>query len=118
MGLATGVLSDTDRAAALALGYGATQTMSAAVLTLRVRTVTGAPSWGSLGRLGIGSAVAAVASGAVMLVVQHQFATDRASSALAIVVAGACGVLVFLLVAPPLTGVRLSALLRRSGARA
>ena len=118
MGVATGVLSDTDRAAALALGYGATQTMSAAVLTLRVRTVTGAPSWGSLGRLGIGSAVAAVASGAVMLVVQHQFATDRASSALAHVVAGACGVLVFLLVAPPLTGVRLSALLRRSGARA
>jgi putative peptidoglycan lipid II flippase len=118
MGVATSVLPDSDRAAALALGYGATQTMSAAVLTLRVRTVTGAPSWGSLGRLGIGSAVAAVASGAVMLFVQHQFATDRASSALAIVVAGACGVLVFLLVAPPLTGVRLSALLRRSGARA
>lgn len=118
MGVATSVLPDTDRAAALALGYGATQTMSAAVLTLRVRTVTGAPSWGSLGRLGIGSAVAAVASGAVMMVVQHQFATDRAASALAIVVAGACGVLVFLLVAPPLTGVRLAALLRRSAARA
>jgi len=118
MGVAASVLPDTDRAAALALGYGATQTMSAAVLTLRVRTVTGAPSWGSLGRLGVGSAVAAVASGAVMLVVQHQFATDRASSALAIVVAGACGVLVFLLVAPPLTGVRLAALLRRSAARA
>lgn len=118
MGVATSVLPDSDRAAALALGYSATQTMSAAVLTLRVRTVTGAPSWGSLGRLSIGSAVAAVASGAVMMVVQHQFATDRASSALAIVVAGTCGVLVFLLVAPPLTGVRLAALLRRNAARA
>jgi putative peptidoglycan lipid II flippase len=118
MVVATSVLPDSDRAAALALGYGATQTMSAAVLTLRVRTVTGAPSWGSLGRLGIGSAVAAVASGAAMMVVQHQFATDRTSSALAIVVAGTCGVLVFLLVAPPLTGVQLAALLRRSAARA
>lgn len=118
MGVATSVLSDADRAAALALGYGATQTMSAAVLTVRVRRVTGAPSWGSLGRLGIGSAVAAVASGAVMVGVQHQFGTDRGSSALAIVVAGTIGVLLFLLLAPPLTGVRPSALLRRSAARA
>ncbi|MEX1106881.1 MAG: lipid II flippase MurJ, partial [Ilumatobacteraceae bacterium] len=117
MGVAASVLSDANRAAALALGYGATQTMSAAVLTLRVRQVTGSPSWASLGRLSIGSAVAAVASGAVMAVVQHQFATDRASSAAAIVVAGTCGVAVFLLVAPPLTGVRVSALLRRSAAR-
>ncbi len=112
MAAASAVASDGDRAAALALGYGAAQAISAMLLTLRVRSLTGAPSWTAIGRLSAGSVVAAACSGAVMLVVQGLFGTDRAESLAAIAVAGLIGLAVFLVVARPLTGVAPRDLLR------
>lgn len=112
MGVAAAAFPDDERAAALALGYGATQTISATLLTWRVRQVTGAPSWLSIGRLSVGSFGAAGVSGAAMFVVASRFGTDRVASLAAIVVAGACGLVVFALTAPLLTGVRAAALRR------
>lgn len=112
MVVASVVVSDGERAAALALGYGAAQTISALLLTLRVRSLTGAPSWASVGRLGAGAVVAAVCSGVVMLQVQRLFGTDRFSSLAAIVVSGVVGLVVFLAAARPLTGVTPRDLLR------
>ncbi len=112
------VAPTADRAAALAFGYGATQTISAVLLTLRVRALTGAPSWGSIGRVGVGATLAAGCSSVAMWLVQAQFGTQRGASAVAVVVAGAAGVAVFLALAPPLSGVRVAALVKRSAARA
>ena len=112
MFVASTLMSDTNRAAALALGYGVAQTVSAMLLTVRVRTLTGAPSWRALGRLSVGSAVAAAASGIVMVSIVQLFASDRWASLAAIVAAGAAGLVVFVALAPPMSGVRLSALKR------
>jgi putative peptidoglycan lipid II flippase len=112
MAVAAAVMPDDERAAALALGYGATQTISALLLTWRVRQVTGAPSWTSIGRLSLGSFGAAAVSGAAMFAVASRFGTDRLASLAALVVAGGCGLVVFAAAAPWLTGVRVAALRR------
>jgi putative peptidoglycan lipid II flippase len=112
MVLASAAADDGDRAAALALGYGATQTMAALLLTLRVRSLTGAPSWAAIGRLGAGAVVAAVGSGAVMLQVQRLFGTDRVQSVAAIATSALAGLFVFMVLARPLTGVAPRDLLR------
>lgn len=112
MGVAALVLPDRERAAALAVGYGATQTISAVALTWLVRRATGAPSWAALGRLSIGSFVAASISGAVMFAVAGRFDDDRFGSSMAIAAAGVIGLFVFIATAPPLTGVRLTDLRR------
>jgi putative peptidoglycan lipid II flippase len=114
MVVASSLLPDSERAAALAIGYGLAQTVSAALLTLRVRHVTSVPTWSSIGRLGIGSVVAATISGLVMFVVQQPFAEDRWGSVLALVVASAAGALVFALGAATFAGVRPSTLVRRT----
>ena len=112
MAVAAAVLPDHERAAALALGYGATQTISALLLTIRVRRITGTPTWESIGRLSVGSLGAAAISGAAMFGVAGRFGDSRVASMEAIVAAGACGLVVFVALAPPLTGVHLSALRR------
>ncbi len=114
MAVASAWLDDRDRASALALGYGAAQTMSAVLLARRVRRHVGAPSWSSTGRLAIGSLVAAGAAGAVMWRLQSRFDTTRGAALAAIVVSGAVGVAVFVLLVVPLAGLRQSALSRRS----
>ncbi|MFZ4810658.1 MAG: lipid II flippase MurJ [Ilumatobacteraceae bacterium] len=113
MAAATAVMPRADRAAALALGYGATQTISAALLTARARRVTGAPTWSAVGRLTIGSGVAAAVAAAAMLIVQRPFGTARIDEAAAILVAGTVGVLVFVALIGPLAGVDVRALRRR-----
>jgi putative peptidoglycan lipid II flippase len=115
--VASEVLSDGERAAALALGYGIAQAAAAVLVTGRVRTLTDAPSWVRLGRLGLGSLGAAGLSAAAMLLVQSPFGADRWSAVAALVLAGSAGAVVFAAAVTVLAGVRPSTLLRRRFAR-
>jgi putative peptidoglycan lipid II flippase len=117
MVVASAVMANSERAAALALGYGVAQAVSAVLITVRVRRLTGAPSWLRLGRLGLGSLAAAAVSAVVMLVVQAPFGTGRWSAASALVLAAAAGAVSFVGAVSVLAGVRPSALLRRRLAR-
>jgi hypothetical protein len=89
------VMPAVDRAAALAVGYGASQTVAAVLLSVRARAITGAPTATRVVRVlatGLGSAAAA---GAAMLWLVSRFGTDRSASAAAVLLAGAAGVAVF-----------------------
>lgn len=114
MAVASAAMPDSERAAALAIGYGLAQTVSAGLLTFRVRRLTSVPRWSSMGRLGLGSIAAAAVSGAVMFIVQQPFSDDRWGSVSAIVVASIAGALVFAVGAATLAGVRPATLLRRT----
>lgn len=117
MAIASELIADADRAAALAVGYGAAQTVTAVLLSVRARRIVGAPRESSTGRVVVGGAVAASAAFVVMTVVQGRFGDTRVQALAAIVVAGLAGVAVFVAVLVPLGGVRPSALLRRGAAR-
>ena len=110
---ASAVFSDDDRSTALALGFGVTQLVSAALLTARARVLTGAPTWRFVAELGTGAAVAAVAAGGVMLLVQGAFGDDRWSAIGAIIVAGLAGVTTFVAVLRLVGGPRWTTLARR-----
>ena len=113
MAVASAAIADVDRASALALGYSMAQTVSAALLVHRVRSLIGAPRWSAIGRLALGSFAAAAVAAGVMLVVQQPFGTDRMDSLMALVVAGLAGSLAYGAVIVPTTGVRPAALLKR-----
>lgn len=98
MVVASTLMAPTERAAALAIGYGASQTVAAVLLTSRVRAILGAPSWTVLARVLLTSLVAAVTSVAVMVTVVAGFGTTRPSSLGALLAAGVAGVLVFVAV--------------------
>ncbi len=111
MGVATmvvmsDVLHPADRAAALAVGYGASQTVAAIVLTARARTLVGSLSSTGVARAVLAAATAAVAAGASMLWIVARFGTGRAASASAVVVAGVAGVVVFAAVMSAVSGRR------------
>ena len=111
--VATHVIADSERAAALALGYGLTQAVSALLLTARVKQLTGAPAWSSFARLGMGSLVAAGLAAVAMLVIQAQFGSERWPSVVAVIAATAVGAPVFIGAVALLAGVRPSMLVRR-----
>lgn len=115
MAVASAVMSDSNRAAALALGYGTTQTLSAALLTWRAHQLTGYPTRRSMGRLGVGSLAAAVVAGVVMFGVGHRFDHTRLASLAAIVVAGFVGAGVFVGCVGVFTGVRPRTLVGKAG---
>jgi putative peptidoglycan lipid II flippase len=117
MAVAAAWMAESDRAAALALGYGMAQTVSAVLLTRRVRATIGAPRWSAIARLVVGSTVAAVAAAVVMLVVQRPFGEDRSGALMAIVAAATVGAVVFVAVLVPVAGVRPGSLLKRGGGR-
>lgn len=89
------VLADGDRAAALAIGYGTSQIVVAALLTARLRRLTGAMGARFTGRLVAESVAGAAAAAAAMLWLQARFAPTRRSGAVAILVAGVVGVVIF-----------------------
>lgn len=89
------LMPSADRAAALAIGYGASQTVAAGLLGLRARSITGALSASTMLRLLSSAGVAAVAAGGTMLWLVGRFGTSRSSSAVAVVVAGGGGVAAF-----------------------
>ena len=115
MVIASSVVAGTDRAAALALGYGVAQTVSAVLLTRLVRTVIAAPTWEANGRLAIGSIIAAALAAGVMVLAQRPFATDRAGSLASIAVAGVAGSAVFAAAVVAFAGVRPGSVLMRGG---
>lgn len=117
MVVAAGLLPDTDRAAALAIGYGSAQSVTAVLLGVRVRRVVGAPPSSATGRIVAGTAGATVAAAVVMLLVQDRFGSSRASALAAIAVAGVAGIATFVALLVPLAGMRPGTLLRRRGAR-
>ncbi|MCB9395396.1 MAG: hypothetical protein H6514_17215 [Acidimicrobiaceae bacterium] len=99
------VMDDGDRAAAIALGYGAAQTVTAVLLGWRVRRLIDGPPVRRTGRIALGSLGAAGAAAVVMGAVQSRFGDDRLSSLSAIGVAGAAGVVVFVLALRAMAGV-------------
>ena len=103
---------ESERAAALALGYGLTQTVSALLLTARVRALTGSPTWRVTGRLAVFALGAAAVAGFAMLLVQSRFGPSRFASLVAVVVAGTAGVVIFVSLVAAATGVRPATVLR------
>jgi putative peptidoglycan lipid II flippase len=100
VGVATMVLASTlaassDRAAALAVGYGAAQTVAALLLTIRVHRLTGAMAWRAAVRVTAESVVAATVAAVAMLWVVGRFEPTRRQAAPAFLLAGITGVAVF-----------------------
>lgn len=95
MVVASRVMASSERAAALAIGYGTAQTVAAVLLTGRLRSILGAPRWKPLARVLSVSLVAAAAAVGVMCAVVASFDTTRSASLVALLVAGAAGVLLF-----------------------
>ncbi|MDO8363008.1 MAG: lipid II flippase MurJ [Actinomycetota bacterium] len=95
MAVASAAMAPGDRAAALAIGYGASQTVAAVLLTLRVHRLTGALAPRSTLRL-IGQALlAAGVAVAVMLLIAGLFRPTRPQALAALLLAGAAGVVSF-----------------------
>lgn len=98
MELMSEVLAPEARSAALALGYGAAQSVTAVLLVRRVRRLTGAFANRSALRSLAVSVVAAGAAALAMMLVAEQFGGRRRESAAAIAVAGVAGVALFAVV--------------------
>lgn len=88
-------MADDQRAAALAIGYGASQIVAAVLLSSRVYRLTRAMSGSRSTGLLIESAVAATAAWATMWQVQRLFGTSRGQAPLAFMAGGLAGVAVF-----------------------
>jgi putative peptidoglycan lipid II flippase len=115
MVIASGLIRAAERSVALAVGYVIAQVVSAALLTLRVRSVTGAPTLASIGRLSLRSLTAALLCACVMVPIRLQFGTDASSSLVAIVVAGIAGGIVFIGAVALLLGSSPRTMLRQIG---
>jgi putative peptidoglycan lipid II flippase len=104
MGVASGVMAPTERAAALAMGYGASQTIAAVLLTRRVHQRTGSMN----GRLSARLVAESLAAGGAALVamwwVTAQFGTSRRESLEAVLFGGTAGVFAFVVVLALLRG--------------
>jgi putative peptidoglycan lipid II flippase len=95
MSVAAAVLTPADRSSALAIGYGASQTIAAVLLTMRVHRLTGSAGARRIGRVVVESLLAAAGSAAVMTVVVAGFAATRRAALGAFLVGGVAGVSVF-----------------------
>lgn len=95
MVLASEWMAPTSRAAALAIGYGAAQTVAAVLLTIRVNRLTGAMVPRLAARLTAESLVSATASVAAMVWVATNFEPTRHQALLAFLFGGTAGVAVF-----------------------
>ena len=83
------------RAAALAIGYGAAQTVAAILLTIRVHGLTGAMNARRVARMATESFVSAVASVAMMVWMVSNFDPTRRQALVAFLLGGTAGVAVF-----------------------
>ena len=95
MAVASAIAAPTDRAAALATGYGAAQTVAAVLLTARVMQRTSAMSARSMSAVVLEAAVAGALSLVTMLWLVSLFDESRRDSVEAVLLAGAAGVVVF-----------------------
>jgi putative peptidoglycan lipid II flippase len=92
------LLDDVYRSAALAAGYGAAQTVTAALLIRRVRALTGALDGSRLLRRLLTAVLSAGVAAMTMMAVADRFGDRRRESGAAILVAGVVGVVVFAVV--------------------
>ncbi len=95
MAVASALIDRTERAAALAMGYGAAQTVAAVLLTMRVHHRTGSMGARVVRRLLGESLLAGSLSLAAMVWVVGRFGPGRAAAAEAVLLAGTVGVAVF-----------------------
>ncbi|CAB4993598.1 unannotated protein [freshwater metagenome] len=95
MVVASLMMPDSQRAAALAIGYGASQTVAALLLGARVHRLTRAMGPSRSAGLLLESGIAAAAAWFAMWQVQRLFSTDRVQAPVAFVVGGMAGVTVF-----------------------
>lgn len=95
MQVLSAVIADEYRSAALAAGYGASQTVTAALLMRRVRSLTGALGRRENARHLAAAAFAGCVAAAAMLAIAAQFGSRRRESGAAIVAAGVVGVAAF-----------------------
>ena len=95
MTLASAWMDSSSRSAALAVGYGAAQTVAAVLLTIRVYRLTGAMAARRTARLAVESLLSAVTSVAVMAWVASHFDPTRRQALVAFLLAGTAGVVVF-----------------------
>ena len=95
MVVASAVMDRTERASALAMGYGAAQMVAAVLLTMRVHQRTGAAAGRVAVRLLTESALAGLVSLLAMQWVVRQFGDGRTAAAEAVLVGGTVGVVVF-----------------------
>ncbi len=98
MAVASGMMDPTERAAALAIGYGSSQAVAAVLLVRRVHQLTGSMRPRVITRLLLEALVAAVAAVAVMVAVVSWSGTGRQDSLQALLVGGSLGVAAFGLV--------------------
>ncbi len=98
MAIASAVLSPADRAAALAVGYGASQTVAAVLLTLRVHSLTGSMGAKRILRVAGESLLAAAGAVVVMVWVVARFEPTRRAALGAFLVGGVAGVGAFALI--------------------
>jgi putative peptidoglycan lipid II flippase len=89
------IMAPGDRAMALAIGYGVSQSVAAVLLTLRVHRITGSMGARVAARLLAESLVAGAAAVVTMLWVVAQFGTRRRQAAVAMLFGGVAGVVVF-----------------------
>ena len=95
MVIASVVMDPSERAAALALGYGASQTVAAVLLTVRVHQLSGSMGGRRAIRLTSESVVAAAGSLVVMLWVAGSFDPTRRQALPAFLLGGAAGMAAF-----------------------
>ena len=95
MVVASMTMSDSQRAVALAIGYGASQTVAALLLGARVHRLTRAVSPSRSAGLLLESGVAAAAAWFAMWQVQRLFSTQSVHAPAAFVAGGMTGVVVF-----------------------
>jgi putative peptidoglycan lipid II flippase len=98
MGVGSALMAPTERATALAIGYGLSQTVAAALLTFRVHRITGSMGPRSVMRVLAESLVGGTVSVVVMLWIVSLFGTRRRQAAEAMLLAGVAGVAVFVCV--------------------
>ena len=104
MSVLASVFAPADRAVALALGYGAAQSVVGALLSVRVRRLTGAMTVSRVAGLTVETALAAAFALVTMWSATLAFGSSRAASLLALVVGGVTGAAVFILVMVLLRG--------------
>ncbi len=95
MSVASAVMAPADRAAALAIGYGASQTVAAVLLTMRVHRLTGSMGGRRAARLTAESLLSAVVASMLMAWIAGQFDNTRPQALAAFLVAGTAGVATF-----------------------
>ena len=95
MALLADVMAPADRAAALAIGYGTSQAVTAILLARRAHELTGSVGLRTVGRLLGEAAVAGTVAIVVMSSIADWFAPTRRDSLEAVFVAGTVGVAAF-----------------------